>query len=192
MKLKYIMTALIFVLPIASCQSPQNNDSVVNAKIDSANTTLEKISPANTNFLILMVDGRLMNLATGEMAEKKGTTKAIKDFGRQMVMDQEVLLEEIRSLAQMNGVTLPKEISDEKKVQLNELRKLKGRKFDKQLLTLSAQDHEHDIKKFHEVIAIAGYANDPAIEIYAKTRLPMIEGHLSQAQRLLKKSNTRF
>jgi len=187
MKLKYIITTLISVLLIASCQSPQNSDSVVDAKIDSANTALEKISPANTNFLILMVDSRLMNFATGELAEKKGTTKAIKDYGRQMVMDQEVLLEEIRSLAQMNSVTLPKEISDEKKAQLKELGQLAGRKFNKRFLTLSAQDHERDIKKFREVKASPGHVNDPAIEIYAKTRLPMIEGHLSQVQRLIKK-----
>lgn len=187
MNLKYVMTAFISVLLTASCQSPQNSDSVADAKIDSANTTLEKISPANTNFLILMTDARLINLATGELAEKKGTTKAIKDYGRQMVMDQEILLEEIRSLAQMNSITLPKEISDEKKAQLNELSKLTGRKFDTRFLALSAQDHERDIKKFREVKASPGYANDPAIEIYANTRLPMIEGHLSQVQRLSKK-----
>lgn len=191
MKLKYIMTVLISVLLTASCQSPQNSDSVIDAKIDSANTTLEKISPANTNFLILMADTRLMNLATGELAEKKGTTQAIKDYGRQMVMDQEILLEEIRSLAQMNSVTLPNELSDEKKVLLNELGKLTGRKFDKRFLSVSAQDHERDIKKFHEVKASAGYVNDPAIEIYANTRVPMIEGHLSQVQRLLKKGKIR-
>ncbi len=191
MKLKYVMAALISVLLIASCQTPQNSDSVVNAKIDSANTALEKISPANTNFLILMIDARLMNLATAELAEKKGTTKAIKDYGRQMLMDQEILIEEIRSLAQMNSVALPNEISDEKKAQLSELTKLTGSKFDKRFLTLSAQDHERDIKNFREVKASAGYANDPALEIYAKTRLPMIEGHLSQVHRLLKKRNYR-
>lgn len=187
MKLNYIMTTLISVLLLASCQTPQNSDSVVEAKINSANTTLEKISPANTNFLILMADSRLMALATGELAEKKGTTKAIKAYGRQMVMDQEILLEEVKSLAQMNSVTLPKEISDDKKVLLDELRKLKGSKFDRRFLTLSEQSHELDINKMREVKASPGYVNDPAIETYANTRLPMIEGHLSQVQRLFKK-----
>lgn len=186
MKLNYIMTTLISVLLIASCQTPQNSDSVVEAKINSANTTLEKISPANTNFLILMADSRLMALATGELAEKKGTTKAIKAYGRQMVMDQEVLLEEVKSLAQMNTVQLPKQISDEKKVLLDELRKLKGKKFDRRFMAISAQEYERDIKKMREVKAGPGYINDPAIETYATTRLPMIEGHLSQLQRLQK------
>lgn len=106
---------LVLIMMLASCQTSQNRDSVVDAKINSSMGTEEKISPSNVNFLLQMADSRIMNLRTAQLAEKKGSTKAIKEYAKRMILDQEVMLEEIKSLAQMNGVNLPKEMSDERK-----------------------------------------------------------------------------
>lgn len=149
-------------------------------------TTDEKISPRNTEFLIQMADARMMDLATGELAEKKAAKKSIKQYGRKMILDQEVMLEEIRSLAQMNGVDLPKEISDEKKAILKNLGQLSGRKFDRAYLAIVQREHESDIRKFSEVKVSETHVNDAAIGAYAKNRLPMIEGHLAQLRAIQK------
>lgn len=187
MSLNHIIFVLIFVTLIASCQTPQNSDSVVDAKIDSAMAANEKISPTNSDFLIQMAEARLINLAAGELAEKQGSIKAVKAYGRKMIMEQDILIEEIRSLAQMNGVTLPKEISADKNNELTDLKKLKGRKFDKQFFALAKRNHERDLKWFRDVKVSDNYSNDPSIGAYAKNRLPMIEEQLAQLQKLQKK-----
>ncbi|AZZ35580.1 hypothetical protein CIK05_01785 [Bdellovibrio sp. qaytius] len=187
MKYKIILVLMTSLFLLPSCQTPQNKDSVVDAQINSSMNPTEKISPMNAEFLIQMADARMMDLATGELAEKRGAKKAVKDYGRKMVLDQEIMLEEIRSLAQMNGVTLPKEISDDKKSALKDLKKLKGRKFDKQFMTLIQRDHERDIRKFSDVKVSDAHINDPAIGAYAKNRLPMIEEHLAQVIEIQKK-----
>lgn len=182
-----ILITLFAALGIASCQTPQSSDSVAEAKISSAYVAQEKISPSNTNFLIQMVDSQLMYIAMGELAEKQGSAKTVKEYGRKLVMDQEVLIEEIRSLAQMNSVILPKEISDDKKEALNKLRSLKGKKFDRKFISLLVQDLNRDLKIFREVKASPGYVNDPAIEAYATTRMPMLQEHLAKVQKLQKR-----
>ena len=184
MKLNHIIAALTSTLFMASCQTPHNQDSVVEAKIDSAIATAEKISPTNSEFLIQMADVRLLNLALGELAEKKSSKKAVKDFGRKMVMEQDIMIEELRSLAQMNGVTLAKELSEDKRIALEKLKKLSGRKFDRQFITLIERNHQQDAKWFREVKVNETYVNDPAIGAYAKNRLPMIDEQLTKIQKL--------
>lgn len=170
---------LVIALLLTSCQTPQNKDSVVDAKINSSMGTEEKISPANSNFLIQMSDSRMMNLAMSHMAEKKGSTKAVKEYAKKMILDQEVMLEEIKSLAQMNGITLPNKMSDDRKAGVKDMNKLSGKKFNQQYLTLIQKNHEDDLQKFSEVTVSVAHINDPAIEAYAKARTAMVQEHLA-------------
>ena len=170
---------LVLTMMLASCQTPQNRDSVVDAKINSSMSTEEKISPSNVNFLFQMADSRIMNLRTAQLAEKKGSTKAIKEYAKRMILDQEVMLEEIKSLAQMNGVNLPKEMSDERKAAVKALGKLTGKNFNNLYLNLMQNNHEGDIQKLSEVKASPAHINDTAIESYAKTRITMLQEHLA-------------
>lgn len=166
----------------ASCQTPQNNDSIVDAKINSAMGSEKKISPANTEFLIQMAVSHKIALVTAELAEKRSNLKKIKEYARKMVMDHEMMLEEIKSLAQMNGVTLPTELNEENKMAVDKLKKLSGKKFDRSYISVVKRVHEADIKRFNEVKVDADHVNDPAVGAYAKNRLPMIEDHLAQIQ----------
>ena len=186
MKLNTILTTFLISLFLISCQTQQNSDSVVDSKINTAMTNDEKISAKNSEFLIQMADSRLMNIAAGELAEKKAFRKSLKEYGRKMVMDQDLMLEELRSLAQMNGITLPKEMSDDKKATIKNLQKLLGRNFDRIYFSITLSSNESDILKFNNVKISETHVNDPAIAAYAKNRLPMIQGHLDQLRAIKK------
>lgn len=175
--MKFVL--LVIALMFTSCQTSQNKDAVVDAKINSSMGTEEKISPANANFLIQMSDSRIMNLAMSQIAEKKGSSKAVKAYAKKMILDQEVMLEEIKSLSQMNAVTLPKEMSAEKSTAVKALDKLSGKKFSKLYLSLIKKNHEDDLQKCSEIKVSAAHINDPAIDAYAKTRITMVQEHLA-------------
>lgn len=185
----YFAEIIILSISLAlftSCQAPQNKDSVVDAKTNSAMGSEKKISPANTEFLIQMAVSHKIAIVASELAEKRSTSKKIKEYASKMVMDHEMMLEEIQSLAQMNGVTLPTEVNEEKNVALDKLQKFSRKKFDRLYLAFVQEVHKADIKKFNNIKIDAEYVNDPAVGAYAQNRLPMIEDHLIQIQNIQK------
>lgn len=184
MQLRLILVSFLTSFILTSCQTLQSSDSVVDSKINAAIASHEKISAKSSEFLIQMTDSRLMNIAAAELAEKKAFRQSLKQYGRKMVMDQDLILEELRSLAQMNGVTLPKEMSEDKKVAIKNLEKYSGKRFDKTYLSLIQSLHEADILKFNNVTISEAYVNDAAIGAYAKNRLPMLQNHLQKLRSL--------
>jgi predicted outer membrane protein len=124
----------------------------------------------------------------GRFAASLGTTQAIRDYGTQMVKDQDMLLGKLQTLAASKNITLPNAISEKKSKQLEKLSKLTGKPFDRKFLKMIKADHKRDIKRFTK----ATYFEDGDTRIFAETNLKLIEQHLVQAQALAKCSNRRM
>lgn len=179
----FLISCLITLFLYIACSTP--NDSVVESRI--ANTNQEPIvSPSNSKFLVEMANARMMDLETSKLAFKKGTSIEVKIYGKNMQHDQEMLLKEIKSLAQMHQVILPTKIGSEGTNDLNTLKKLTGRDFDKKYLVLIQKNHERDVQTFKKLRANSNYPGDENVTDFAKSRLPLIKSHLEAVKRIRK------
>jgi len=134
-------------------------------------------------FIVQMADARIMDREEGRLAASLGTTQAIRDYGSQMVKDQDALLVKLKQLAASKNITLPDAISEKKSKQLLKLSALTGKPFDRKFLKMIKADHKRDIKKFTKALQF----DDPDTRQFAESNLPLLQQHLQQAKALCKK-----
>lgn len=165
----------------ASSKPPEQPDSVAMAK--QANEARAKaISEPAAKFLVEMVDARLMDYEEGELASRRGSTAAIRDYGRLMMRDQTRLLSRLELLALEAQVTVPTVISDDKRDGLNDLIDADRDSFDKRFISSIHIDHKRDVGEFRKATQLP----DATIAEFARQELPLIQSHLDGIETIRK------
>jgi putative membrane protein len=127
------------------------------------------------------------DIETGALAEKKGTTKEIRDFGAMLVHDHTMVRQQGRDLAKKLGVhpTPPKDFAMAKdhEVAMKTLRAAKGASFDRAFL-------QHEVDYHKAVIDAVTGTLLPAIQNQELKDLvtrvaPAFQAHMAAAQQKL-------
>jgi len=66
----------------------------------------------------------------GELAQQKGTSDKVKDFGQKMVTHHSKAGDDLKQVAQQQGLNLPEEMSKQDRATYDWLSKLEGKQFD--------------------------------------------------------------
>ena len=115
----------------------------------------------------------------GQLAQKKGGSSQVRDFGQMLVQDHSVNNDKAKSLAQSEGVTLPTESKPEAKQVYDKLSALSGDAFDREFAKAMVKDHKKDIREFE------GQAkSSDEVGKFAQDTLPTLKKHLQMAQSL--------
>jgi putative membrane protein len=130
------------------------------------------------DFLVKSADARMMDAQEGKLAAEKGTTKAVRDYGKLMMKDQSTLLKKIKGLAAKRNITLPSGISDKKDDGREDLSEESGEDFDEKFIKMMTIDHERDVKLFEK----ATEYDDAEVSAFAKANLPIIQSHLDKIE----------
>ena len=140
------------------------------------------------------VDAQFMNMAAkanmteahlGQMAEAQGRQHGVKDFGSRLSKDHTSAYEELSVLANKTGKTIPKAIGRDKTI--DRLMPLKGNRFDRAFLLDEVQSHKSAIAAFKSE---AEHGENADVKAWAKTMIPILEGHLQTAESLAKHEKT--
>ena len=134
----------------------------------------------SARFLVRQADARMMDSLEGQYAANHAVNDGVREYGRRMVEDQAMLLEEIRSIASRKNIKLPDAISSGKADELENLRDTSGREVDEEFLKMIIADHKRDVEAFEK----ATQFSDPDVRAFAERRLPLIREHLREAQDL--------
>jgi putative membrane protein len=140
-------------------------------------------SKSDAEFLRMAAEADMTTTHIGKMAEDRAATTEIKDFGKKLAQDHTGDYGQITQLAAKTGAEVPKGIDKLDDRQIASLDKLKGKAFDRTFLTREAAEHERLVRLFKQE---AEHGNNPDIKDYANKALPIIQGHLHDAQDLLK------
>jgi putative membrane protein len=164
------LAALVALAPLdaAAAQAAKLDDPTIIAIFDAANT---------------------WDIETGALAEKKGTTKEVRDFGAMLVRDHSAVRQQGRDLAKKLGVhpTPPKDFAMAKDhaAALHTLHSKSGKAFDRAFL-------EHEVA-FHKAVIDAvtttllpALKNEEARALVTKVA-PAFQAHMAAAQDLLDK-----
>jgi putative membrane protein len=167
------MKLSMILLPLALLVSTFGLDKLTTP----GNTSLSR---AEQKFLIKMADARMVNFQEGQIAFEQGANQAVKEYGKKMMADQTLLMNELKKIAASKNFELPETLSDEKERWMRHLKMQTGNKFDEKFIKMMVIDHRKDVKYFR----MATRFNDPAIRVFASNYLPLIESHFDSANRL--------
>ncbi|MFL6448834.1 MAG: DUF4142 domain-containing protein [Bryobacteraceae bacterium] len=131
----------------------------------------------DTAFAIKAAQGGLAEVKLGRLAAEKGASPDVKAFGQQMVDDHGKANEQLKAVAESEGMTLPTDVNAKQQAMYDRLSQLSGAQFDSAYIKGMLMDHQEDIKDFKKE---AQSGADEKIKSFASQTLPVIEGHLDK------------
>src|SRR5690242_4775619 len=143
----------------------------------SSQTSGQKnVSKADQQFLKEAIQADMAEVQVGQLAQQKGQSEDVKQFGQMLQQDHSQNLQQAQQLAQQNNVTAPTEPSSEQKKMHDKLSKLSGQQFDRQFAKDMVADHKKDIAKFQK----EAKGNGPFAQ-FAQQTVPVLQKHLQTA-----------
>ncbi len=124
-------------------------------------------------------EGGLAEVKLGQLAEEKGASETVKNFGKRMVDDHTKVGDELKSAASQANIRLPTELKPKDQKIYNRLSALSGSAFDKAYAGDMVRDHMHDVHAFRQ--EANNGTNDP-IKNFASQTLPALQEHLKLAK----------
>jgi putative membrane protein len=155
------------------------------AALFGAVTPASAAGKAGQTFMKEAIQGNLAEVQMGKLAQQKGGSDDVKQFGQKLVTDHSANLEKAKSVAQSMNMKLPTEPSAKQKAEYQKMSKLSGNQFDKQFAQHMVMDHKKDISEFQQESKKSGAAAN-----FAKQTVPVLQQHLKIAQSLNGASTT--
>ena len=135
----------------------------------------------DTEFRTKAAQGGMAEVALGQLAVNKASDPKVKEFGQRMVDDHGKANEELKSIAQRDGESLPSESSKGQQDMAQKLGQKSGKDFDAAYAQMMVKDHEEDVALFKKE---ASSGQDPEMKQFASKTLPTLEEHLKMAKAL--------
>jgi putative membrane protein len=149
------------------------------------NTTTENrnLSRQDRTFIDEAGAGNLAEAELGQLAEQKATRPAIKEFGRWMYTDHELIGNQwLAAILRDAHETFQPTLTPEQTQLKQKLEGLSGTQFDQQYVQHMLQGHEKTVPVFEKE---AKEGRDPTIRAYAQGMTPLIEQHLAEVRELV-------
>lgn len=143
-------------------------------------------------YLSTLHHANLMEVQMGQLAQQKGVSKGVKDYGAKLVKDHQEADQKLMTYAQKKNLELgePKVDNDFKRTMKNasdaemaKLQSLEGPAFDRAFLAHMVGHHDSDIAK-----VMAGqqqFASNTELKKELDSLLPTLKSHRKEAHRLL-------
>jgi putative membrane protein len=130
-------------------------------------------------FIKEAIQGNLAEVKVGQLAQDKGASQQVKEFGAELVKDHGMANQNATQVAQQMNVTAPDAPGMKQKAVYTKLAALSGKQFDREFAKSMVKDHKEDIAKYQKEASQSGPAAD-----YAKQTLPKLRDHLKMAEAL--------
>jgi putative membrane protein len=104
------------------------------------------------SFIEHAAQGGLMEVKMGQLAQQKGQSSEIKQFGQKLVQDHTKANAELMQIAQKKGITLEKTLDAKHQSHLDKLTAATGAEFDKAFAKDALKTHKKTIAKFEKAV----------------------------------------
>lgn len=137
------------------------------------------LSAEDKAFVTKAGQGGLAEVKLGQLAQQNASDPAVKQFGQRMVDDHGKANDQLKSLAEQKGVTVPTDLDAKDKATYNRLSGMKGAAFDRAYMNDMVKDHTKDVAEFRKE---SKSAKDSDLKNFASQTLPTLQDHLKQAK----------
>jgi putative membrane protein len=131
-------------------------------------------------FLTDAVRGDLAEVKLGELAQQRGASEGVREFGKMLVEDHSKALKETAELAKDLDVIPPAQPSAEQTQKAAALERLSAAEFDREFAAEMVKGHQEEIAKYER----QAQSGDSKVAKLAEDLLPTLKEHLAAAQRL--------
>lgn len=132
-------------------------------------------SHPDASFYKHAAEGGISEVDAGHLAQDKGQSQQVKDFGAMMVKDHSAANEKLQELASSKSITLPSSASVGQMAAKAKLEVLSGETFDKSYVKGQISAHRQTIALFRKEISSG---QDADAKAFAKATLPTLRAHL--------------
>jgi len=136
-------------------------------------------APART-FLRQAIQGDNSEVAMGRLAQQRGASAGVRDFGRTLQRDHSNSRAKASRIARTMRVTPPTSLKPDAPAHRAHLLRYSGRAFDREFARMMVTEHQNDIAMFER----QARTGDRATAQFARQTLPVLRSHLRIAQRL--------
>jgi putative membrane protein len=152
----------------------------------SARTHRGASTGSDQRFMTEAIQGDLAEVKMGKLAQEKGQSDRVKQFGKMLEQDHSEHLQKAQQVASQEGLKAPSEPSAKQNSAYQKLSSLPDDKFDAAFARDMVQDHEKDIAKYRkEAKSGSGVAD------FAKQTVPVLQKHLQAAEGLTSNKGTK-
>jgi putative membrane protein len=156
----FAASIIILAVPILACGADKNPDM---------------------SFFKHAAEGGITEVAVGKLAQEKGNSQAVKDFGAMMVKDHSAANEKLGAIASNEGVELPTSSSVGQMASKAKLEVLSGDTFDKAYMKNQVAAHVETATLFKKEIATGA---DAQAKAFASETLPTVQAHLKKIRQI--------
>jgi putative membrane protein len=143
-----------------------------------------KVDHPEKQFFMEAAQDGIAEVALGRLAAKQAASEDVKKFGQRMVDDHSKANDELKHLAQSEGITLPVDMDEKAKATQQRLAKLSGTDFDRAYMEEMVKGHMKDVTAFEQE---SEQAKDPDVKQWATKILPTLKEHLDLAHKTAEK-----
>jgi len=138
---------------------------------------------SDAQFVASASSGSIAEVRLGELAQQRGSSKAVKDLGKRMLDDHTATNQKLQMIAAKEKMNITADLTPEDRATYSKLTNLLGPAFDKAYALEMVRDHQKDIAEFEKE---AQYGKEPAVRKLAQEVLPTLKQHLQLAQEMQK------
>jgi putative membrane protein len=160
---------------------PIDPNPAANGTPPSGMPTLGTIN--DKDFTKQAAEGDLAEVRLGQLAQDKGSSDAVKDFGKRMVAEHTKANEQLTSIATERNMEVPRELDKHNQKIYDQLSKLSGDEFDRAYAKDMVNDHRDNMDLFQRE---ASGGQDGILKNFASSSLPTLQDHLKMAKDLQK------
>jgi putative membrane protein len=187
----------VATMAVAACSKKDSSAADTSAASSTMTADTSSVAASSTNaggswsdanILALLDEANVADSSEGAIAATKGTSAAVRNFGKQMVSDHHKLRVQGEALAKKLNITptapADDNISSDAQKEMDNLNSTaKGKDFDKAYIDGQVNDHK-------AVLALAvkamGEAQSTELKNLIQKATPTIQGHLDKAEAIQK------
>src|SRR5438876_8321902 len=128
----------------------------------------QAVKSADQAFVMNAAKGGMAEVELGKLAAEKASRDEVKKFAQRMADDHSKANDELKTLAQGKGITLPSAVDAKDKATQDRFAKLSGAAFDRAYMQHMLADHRKDVAAF-KTESTSG--KDPDVKAWATKTL---------------------
>jgi putative membrane protein len=141
-------------------------------------TTTMAVEKSEADFAVEAANGNMIDVQLSALAKTKAVNSRVKQYASMIIKDHEKLSKQLQKIATDKNITLPQELSNEARNDINRLSEKDRASFDGAYMRMMLNDHKKYVDNFEKA---AKDCKDPALKDFIHEALPVLKKHRDSA-----------
>lgn len=171
-----LITASLLVIFVTACGPKKQEDSVEIAKETNDAVLTDQDEEKDADFIVNTIAGNYAEIKLAKLAQSRSNDAGVKDLAEMLEKDHTQVVNDLKSYASKNNITVPIEESTDAKKDYNDLAEIQDvNKFDEKWCDALKDKHQASIDKFEKRLS---RTDDAELKTWITATLPTLRMHL--------------